>query len=187
MQGKNKTKIILITLAIIIFTLLVCGIFYGAYYFIKENVNFSAPNTASEQKEGKRDKPKVDVLSSQFSNDFMHADRRDGYANITKGIKRDSLENELGSPDDKIKVDDVRVWVYGNVGVNFKDDEVNRVFIVPQKITVQEFQNYHGSATIHQADGALIYDDNTSNSYTIKVYADKEGKIEGIENIDQLR
>lgn len=187
MQGNNKTKIILITLAIVIFTLLVCGIFYGAFYFIKENVNFSAPNTASEQKEGKRDKPKVDVLSSQFSNDFMHADRRDGYANISKGIKRDSLENELGSPDDKIKVDGEKVTVYGDIGVHYKDDEVNRVFIVPNKVTVQEFQNYHGRATIHQADGALIYDDNTTNSYTIKIYANKEGKIEGIENIEQVR
>ncbi|GAA6826262.1 hypothetical protein HpBTM60_33870 [Helicobacter pylori] len=189
---KSKWNIIMIVVIILVFLALVFALFFGTYSFIKNNVNFNTHHSHSTNDKGKdnsepKDAPKINVLSSEFSNDFMHTDQRNGYHGITKGMTKKEVEKKLGHTNHIVPISSIKAHKYGSIATYYnKDDKVERIFVVPQNVTIQKFENYYGQATISYNQSGKVYDSNPNNSFTVKVFTNKNDKVTGIENVDQI-
>lgn len=189
---KSKWNIIVIVIIILVFLSLVFALFFGTYSFIKNNVNLNInhSHSTSEKEKGNsepKDAPKINVLTSEFSNNFMHADQRNGYHGITKGMTKKEVEKKLGHTNHVVPIASVKAHKYGSIATYYnKDNKVERIFVVPQNVSIHEFENYHGQATISYNQSGKVYDGNPNNSFSVKVFTNKDDKITGIENVDQI-
>lgn len=189
---KSKWNIIVIIIIILVFLALVFTLFFGTYSFIKNNVNFNIDHSHSTKNKEQSDSepknaPKINVLSSEFSNDFMHIDKRNGYYGISKGMTKKEVEKKLGHTKHIIPIASVKTHKYGSIATYYNnDDKVERIFVVPHNMSIHKFESYHGQATISYNQSGKVYDGNPNNSFSVKVFTNKDDKITGIENVDQI-
>ncbi|MCE5090912.1 zinc ribbon domain-containing protein [Staphylococcus devriesei] len=196
-RSSGVGKIILIIIAILIFLSLIVGLLFGAYkLFLEDKINsFNDSNNSSQSSSssnGENEKnsnlaPSIDILTTNFNSSFMNADNRHGYEGVSLGMTKNEVNNQLGSSDSDINVDGVSAEKHGNIAVHYDNNIVDRYFVVPNDtISIQQFINQHGKPTLEADNGTIIYDDNTDNAFTIKVYNDGNGNVSGVENIDAI-
>lgn len=195
---KNGGKIAMIIISILVFLLLVAGLLFGAYKLIWDNNSsiFNGSNTNSQSSSNSNNStddsnvdgaPNIDVLTSTFNSEFMNQDRRQGFGFIQLGMSRAEVENKFGKPDDTVTIAGASASKYGSIAAHYDNDVVDRYFVVPENdITVQQFTSQHGEPTMKADEGGVVYDDNTDNAFTIKVYVDDTAKVTGIENVDAI-
>ncbi|MCD8915463.1 zinc ribbon domain-containing protein [Staphylococcus simulans] len=178
-SSHSKSKIPMIIISAIIVIILIASICF-AFYYLKNN------NDHSNQ--GGNHANKVDVLSTDFSRNFMNQENTGGYKGFNLGMTPNEIENRFGKEDKTITLDIGDVHQYGNMGVYFgSNDTVSSVYVIPNNVTVDEFKDFHGEPTV-QSDEQMIYDDNPDNDFSIFI-SHNNGKIISIENtfqIDQL-
>ncbi|WP_238597614.1 hypothetical protein [Staphylococcus edaphicus] len=190
---KNGGKIIMIIITILVFLLLVAGLIFGAYKLFFENMNISfnqnnnSQSNTSSNSSGSGDAPSIDILTESFNTSFMNQDNRQGYEGVEIGMSKDDVKNQLGSADGNLSIVGVTAEKHGNIAVHYDNDKVDRYFVVPNSdITIQQFTSQHGEPTMKAAEGGVVYDDNANNSFTIKVYADENANVTGVENVDAI-
>ncbi|MGV3244987.1 zinc ribbon domain-containing protein [Staphylococcus sp. 11262D007BW] len=206
-KEKKQSKPFLIVILTLIFILLIAGLVYGGYKLLEGNgisinIGDSDTSTTSDNNsetsnndetganngssEGQYEKPDIKILSSYFSNEFMHQDRRNGFEGVQIGMSRNNLESRYGKADTTVNIAGVTAEKYGNIAVNYDNDTVKRYFIVPHSVKLQEYENYQGRSTMNAKEGGVVYDDNPANGFTIKVYTNEYNDITGIESVDQI-
>lgn len=185
-HNKSRTwKIIAIIGAIVI---LLSTLFFVTYFFYKNVISDNeAINVFKSDSQNNKNKEQTDVnvLSSNFSENYMNADNTDGYAGINIGMSKNDVKEKFGEPNDSISMDIGNVKKYNNIGVYYGIDKtVSSVYILPENISTTDFKNFHGEPTI-ETDSQLIYDDNPDNNFTIIINIDGD-EIQSIENTYQI-
>ncbi|UXR86844.1 zinc-ribbon domain-containing protein [Staphylococcus felis] len=180
---ENKSKLPLILLGLCTFIVLILGLLFGVYQLLDKNGMYITKQKATTSS---YETPTINVLSVQFSAQFMHQDRRNGYDGIRLGMSRNQIESNYGEPEETLHIAGVSAEKYGDIAVNYENDSVHRYFVVPENISVYQFMDYHGTPTMKADEGGIIYDDNSHNDFTIKVYVNEKGQVIGIENVNQI-
>src|SRR5699024_8902396 len=180
-----------IVIGIVLAFLLIALIVAGTFLYQSINSDYKGSNYNAEKKDSKKERnngtpPKIDVLSQQFSTEFMNNDVRHGYHKVKKGEHKDSVEEKFGESQKEIEVAGANAIQYGDIAVHFNNQKVDRFFIIPNNITLQQFIQVHGTRTINYNEGTMIYDDNPNNKFSVKVYIGNDGKINGVESTDQF-
>lgn len=156
------------------------------------HTNYKGSNQSAQNEKFKKEKkpkykmPEINVLSHQFSENFMNSDVRNHYMHISKGMHKREVETYFGNSEKTIQIANMKAYKYGNMAVLFKNDKVQRIFVVPDNVTVESFSQVHGYRAHNSYNGTIIYDDNPSNHFSVKVYFDSNEKVKAIESIDQV-
>ncbi|MCD8918937.1 zinc-ribbon domain-containing protein [Staphylococcus gallinarum] len=180
-KKKSATVIILSIVAV----LLLLGALIVAGYFLFKNLNININTGDSSESNAKNQRISINVLSDQFSSDFMKSDNSDGYDGFNIGMSKDDIKEEFGEPESVDSMDFGDVEKYGDIGVTYdSDDTVSSVYVLPQDVSVSAFKQFHGEPTM-ESDDQLIYDDNSDNGFTIFVNV-KDGEVQSIENGYQI-
>lgn len=180
-KKKSATVIILSIVAV----LLLLGALIVAGYFLFKNLNININTGDSSESNANNQRISINVLSDQFSSDFMKSDNTDGYDGFNIGMSKDDIKEEFGEPESVDSMDFGEVEKYGDIGVTYdSDDTVSSVYVLPQDVSVSAFKQFHGEPTM-ESDGQLIYDDNSDNGFTIFINV-KDGEVQSIENGYQM-
>lgn len=190
-QGLNIGKIFIVLISTVIILLLISVLSYGVYkvytiYNSSDSSKLTNSNERAQQTNSQRNGPTINVLSDNFSSNFMNEDKRNGYGEINIGMNKSEVESKFGGSENSLIIAGVNTEKYGNIAVHYVNDIVDRYFITPDNININEYENFHGNSTMKASEGGVIYDDNAYNSFTIKVFTDENGQIIGIENVDQI-
>lgn len=193
---KNSGKVAVIIISILVFILLIAALLFGAYKLFLENDNSESSNNSSQSSNSQNDDsadgsnsgdtPEIDVLSDIFNTNFMNQDNRQNYGYPRLGMSKDELEDKFNSSGEKVIIDGNSAVKYGNIAINYIDGNIRRIFVAPDDVSINEFKEFHGEPTHDTEDGVTIYDDNSDNAYSIKVYSDDNGKVKGIENVEAI-
>lgn len=190
-KNNNSGKIVMIIVLILITLLLLGGLLFGAYKLFLDNddsiSNNSNSNSYDESNNSEdEDYPSINVLSETFSTNFMNQDRRNGFGYVNLGMSKSEIDNKFGNSEGNVNIAGISAKKYGNIAIQYNKNTVSRYFIIPDDLSIYQFEDYHGDPTMKADEGGVIYDDNAHNSYTIKVYVNESGKVIGIENVDQI-
>ncbi|MES3713292.1 hypothetical protein ABC762_06275 [Staphylococcus ureilyticus] len=156
------------------------------------HTNYKGSNQSAQNEKFKQEKktkyklPKINVLSQQFSENFMNSDVRNHYMHISKGMDKHKVETYFGDSEKTIQIANMKAHKYGDMAFLFKNNKVQRIFVVPDNVTIESFSQVHGYRVYNNHNGTMIYDDNPSNHFSVKVYFDSNKKVKAIENIDQV-
>lgn len=143
---------------------------------------------AEEEKAEKADKdnephpPKIDVLSKNFEESFMHKNTVNEYMGVRKGMKKEEVEKMYGKgePLPHIEGMDNDFIRYGNLAIIYNprthDNTVWGISVVPDNITEGEFLKRYYAYDHRSGSGDIIYDSNKHNGYSIIVRV-KNGKV----------
>lgn len=190
MQWGEKMKKVIVCLVLIMLLVALTLSIKSLYDTI--HTNYKGSNQSAQNEKFKKEKnpkykiPKINVLSQQFSENFMNSDVRNHYMHISKGMHKRKVETYFGDSENIIQIANVKAHKYGNIAVLFKNDKVQRIFVVPDNVTVESFAQVHGQRTFNSHNRTIVYDDNPSNHFSVKVYFDSNEKVTAIENIDQI-
>lgn len=183
--SKKKKKSATVIILSIVAVLLLLGALIVAGYFLFKNLNININTGDSSESNANNQRISINVLSDQFSSDFMKSDNTDGYDGFNIGMSKDDIKEEFGEPESVDSMDFGDVEKYGDIGVTYdSDDTVSSVYVLPQDVSVSAFKQFHGEPTM-ESDDQLIYDDNSDNGFTIFVNV-KDGEVQSIENGYQI-
>ncbi|MCD8785543.1 zinc ribbon domain-containing protein [Staphylococcus gallinarum] len=183
--SKKKKKSATVIILSIVAVLLLLGALIVAGYFLFKNLNININTGDSSESNANNQRISINVLSDQFSSDFMKSDNTDGYDGFNIGMSKDDIKEEFGEPESVDSMDFGEVEKYGDIGVTYdSDDTVSSVYVLPQDVSVSAFKQFHGEPTM-ESDGQLIYDDNSDNGFTIFINV-KDGEVQSIENGYQM-
>lgn len=183
-EDKNKSNVVVIVLSIIVAIILLGALIVGGYFLFK-NLNININNGDSSESNANNQRISINVLSDQFSSDFMKSDNTEGYDGFNVGMSKNDIKEEFGEPENVESMDFGEVEKYGDIGVVYDSDStVSSVYVLPEDISVNAFKQFHGEPTMQSKD-QLIYDDNTDNGFTIFINV-KDGEIQSIENGYQM-
>ncbi|MEB7038648.1 zinc ribbon domain-containing protein [Staphylococcus gallinarum] len=184
-SSKKKKKSATVIILSIVAVLLLLGALIVAGYFLFKNLNININTGDSSESNANNQRISINVLSDQFSSDFMKSDNSDGYDGFNIGMSKDDIKEEFGEPESVDSMDFGEVEKYGDIGVTYdSDDTVSSVYVLPQDVSVSAFKQFHGEPTM-ESDGQLIYDDNSDNGFTIFINV-KDGEVQSIENGYQM-
>lgn len=184
-SSKKKKKSATVIILSIVAVLLLLGALIVAGYFLFKNLNININTGDSSESNANNQRISINVLSDQFSSDFMKSDNTDGYDGFNIGMSKDDIKEEFGEPESVDSMDFGDVEKYGDIGVTYdSDDTVSSVYVLPQDVSVSAFKQFHGEPTM-ESDDQLIYDDNSDNGFTIFVNV-KDGEVQSIENGYQI-
>ncbi|GEQ06204.1 zinc ribbon domain-containing protein [Staphylococcus gallinarum] len=184
-SSKKKKKSATVIILSIVAVLLLLGALVVAGYFLFKNLNININTGDSSESNANNQRISINVLSDQFSSDFMKSDNSDGYDGFNIGMSKDDIKEEFGEPESVDSMDFGEVEKYGDIGVTYdSDDTVSSVYVLPQDVSVSAFKQFHGEPTM-ESDGQLIYDDNSDNGFTIFINV-KDGEVQSIENGYQM-
>lgn len=183
-QNKKKSKVVVIILSIVAVLILLSALIFAGYFLLK-NLNININNSNNSESSISNQRVSVNVLSNQFSTDFMKHDNTEGYDGFNIGMSKDTIKEEFGEPESVFSTDFGDVEKYGDIGITYDgDNTVSNVYVMPQDLSVNAFKQFHGEPTM-ESDNQLIYDDNTDNGFTIFVNI-KDGSVQSIENGYQI-
>lgn len=185
---RNNSKLIIIIFSIIIFIVIVLALLFGGYYFYKNivlgNGSINIFQNDNETTQNNR-QPVVNVLSSDFSENFMNEDNTGGYEGFNIGMSKKEIQSNFGEPSNSISMDIGNVEQYNDIGVYYGiDGTVSSVYVLPEDISVSDFKQFHGDPTV-ETETQLVYDDNPNNGFTIFINIEN-GEIQSIENTYQV-
>lgn len=170
------------------FILLVVALMFSVYYFYKnivlgnDSINiFQNENETIQNNQ----RPTINVLSSEFSENFMNDDNTGGYEGFNIGMSKHEIKSKFGEPDKSISMYIGNVEKYHNIGIHYGiDGTVSSVYIIPETISVSDFKQFHGDPTV-ETESQLVYDDNPDNGFT--VFVNKENnEVQSVENTYQV-
>lgn len=185
---RGNSKLWAIIVSIIVVILLVVALMFAGYYFYKNvvlgNGSINIFQSDSETTQNNQ-QATINVLSSEFSENFMNADNTSGYEGFNIGMSKQEIKSKFGEPDNRISMDIGNIEKYHNIGIYYGiDDTVSSVYILPEAISVSDFKQFHGEPTV-ETEEKLVYDDNSDNGFTI--FVNKEnGEVQSIENTYQV-
>lgn len=167
----------------VIGVLMIVWIFIVSVFMVR--LIYLSPTHADEnKKEIHKVNTSINVLSSSFSQEFMHYAHTGSYDGIHVGMAQREAQKMLGEPSSKIRIDTKEVFIYGNIGIHYDNRIVSDLYIVPQLVTTEAFLNVHGPPTLKN-NHYWYYDDDENNAHTIRVYVENNN-IKAIENIPQI-
>lgn len=180
-RKQNTGKAWIIIAAVLVALITAAIAIYFLFTFLKNPSDTSRNNTNHyENTIGK-----VDVLSKEFSENFMNQDNTGGYKGFELGMSPQEIKHKFGNEDGTVELGIGKVHKYGDMGVYYgSDNTVSSVYVLPDNVTVDEFKKVHGEPT-KQTDEQMIYDDNPDNGFTIFINH-KDGKIQSVENTFQM-
>ncbi|PNZ25309.1 hypothetical protein CD122_10105 [Staphylococcus rostri] len=149
--------------------------------------NSDTPNTALIDPDNQPTaQTSVDVLSQDFSDDYMLTPRTEGYQGFTRGMTRPEVEQLAGQHTDIKSLVNGTVYKYHNIGIYYDtNDEVLAVMAMPDNVSTSEFKQFHGEPKYRE--GKLwIYDNNPNNEFTIIVHTDGQNVV-AVQNMDQVK
>ncbi|MDT3993461.1 zinc ribbon domain-containing protein [Mammaliicoccus fleurettii] len=189
-KNNNVSQALIIVISTLVFILLICLLLFGVYKLFlsssNSNFNISSSGSHNSSKSIKENTgPSIDILSDTFSSTFMNQDQKNGFGNVNLGMTKSEIENKFGESEDTINIAGTQAEKYGSIAVKYENDVVDRYFVVPDNVSIYQFEDFHGNSTMKVDDG-VIYDDNANNSFTIKVYTNENDEVIGIENINQI-
>lgn len=194
LKKNNGGKIAIIVITVLVFLLLIAGLLFGAYKLFWDNGNsklniFNNSHQSSDSNSSNTGtSPSIDILTKSFNSDFLNEDNRSGYKGINIGMNKEEVKSRFGSANGDVTIAGTTAEKHGNIAVHYDNDKVDRYFVVPSNdISIQQYTSYHGEETMKADEGGLIYDDNPSNAFTIKVYVNEYGNVTGIESVDQIQ
>jgi predicted SPOUT superfamily RNA methylase MTH1 len=166
----------------------VVALMFAGYYFYKniilgnDSINiFQNENETIQNNQ----RPTINVLSSEFSENFMNDDNTGGYEGFNIGMTKHEIKSKFGEPNKSVSMDIGNVEKYHNIGIHYGiDGTVSSVYMIPATISVSDFKQFHGDPTV-ETESQLVYDDNTDNGFT--VFVNKENnEVQSIENTYQV-
>lgn len=178
----------LIALIILLIIIVLGAMLYGLYHLSHINFNFNQTdgNITSTETRQNTQTVHIDVLSYDFSQDFMHSDRIDGYQNFHIGEIRKDVEQTHGPPQKTVQIDGHKAESYGNIAVSYNTQhQVEHIYVTPKQVTTSQFIGVHQAPDTTDGD-IWYYDNRQDNPYTIKVYTQSD-QIIAIENIPQIK
>ncbi|GGI39403.1 hypothetical protein GCM10010896_03210 [Mammaliicoccus stepanovicii] len=133
---------------------------------------------SNKSNETKRNNPRIDILSQDFSEQYMNANHVSGYKNLMKTMNRKEVEAKFGKEEDVRNFLGREGHVYGNFMVMYylgSDNPIEQYSIVPSdKVTYREFINFHGEPAqdlrTGQGHSFVTYNNTPNNGYQIAVY-----------------
>ena len=141
--------------------------------------NFQDGNSNSQ-------KNKINILSSDFNEQFMKKDNTSGFNGFNLGMSKNEVEKKFGEAQAVINLDIGEVYKYDNIGVYYGiDNTISTVYVLPTSLTVEDFVEFHGEPKFETED-QLIYDDNPNNGFSIIVNT-RNGMVDSIENTYQIK
>ncbi|MCO4328733.1 zinc ribbon domain-containing protein [Staphylococcus hyicus] len=175
----------LITILIIV---TIAGMVFLAMRFMDADINLDfTSQKATQNTEKSLPSTKlqhINVLSQEFSANYMNVSRIEGYQGFNHNQTKDQIESQFGKADQTFKLDGMTLHQYGDIAVSYDNQRVNHVLITPHNISNQAFIAVHHRPDVDHGS-YWYYDKNKQNGYTIKVYV-KNGHIQAIENIPQI-
>ena len=176
-------KILAFFITLLIIAVIV-SIGFLAMRFMNTDINFDFTPKKSDKALPHTKLQHVNVLSPEFSAQYMNVNRIEGYQGFKLNQTRDQIEQQFGKAEKTFKVDDLKVHQYGDIGVSYSNDRVNHVLVTPNNVSNHAFIVVHNRPDAEHGH-YWYYDKNNQNGYTIKVYV-KDGHIIAIENIPQI-
>lgn len=177
----------LIALIILLIIIALGGMIYGGYRLsqVKLHLNTTDNQATTTQSEQNTATVHLDVLSYDFSQDFMHSDHIDGYQDFHIGETRKDVEATHGPPEKTVEIDGRDAASYGDLAVSYNaQHQVEHIYVTPHQVTTAQFIDVHQAPNM--TDGNIwYYDSRQDNPYTIKVYTQNDQVI-AIENIPQI-
>lgn len=137
--------------------------------------------------------PNIDILSQEFSDNYMNANHVDGYNGLSKNMNKKNIEQKFGK-EDKIKNflgEDG--YVYGNFIVMYddtNDKKIEQYGIIPKEyITYQQFVGFHGEPAqnlrSNKNTSLIAYNNVPNNGYQIAVFTSGDQDNDKIEYVVQ--
>ncbi|EGQ3106004.1 hypothetical protein KXP78_000545 [Staphylococcus pseudintermedius] len=177
----------IIALIILLIIIALGGMIYGGYRLsqVKLHLNTTDNQATTTQSEQNTATVYLDVLSYDFSQDFMHSDHIDGYQDFHIGETRKDVEATHGPPEKTVEIDGRDAASYGDLAVSYNaQHQVEHIYVTPHQVTTAQFIDVHQAPNM--TDGNIwYYDSRQDNPYTIKVYTQNDQVI-AIENIPQI-
>nr|WP_263314092.1 hypothetical protein [Mammaliicoccus sp. Marseille-Q6498] len=160
----------------------------------------SKSSKTSEKEDNKKDKnnnasgPEIDILSQDFSDNYMNANHVNGYGGLMKSMNKKSVEEHFGNEDEVRNFLGREGHVYGNFMVMYylgNDNPIEQFSIVPKNdVTYREFVDFHGEPTqdlrTSQGHSFVIYNKTNHNGYQIAVYTSGNDDDDEIQYIMQF-
>src|SRR5699024_8165996 len=122
---RCNSKLWAIIVSIIVVILLVVALMFAGYYFYKNVfLGNSSINIFQSDSETTHDNQQatINVLSSEFSENFMNADNTGGYEGFNIGMSKHEIKSKFGEPDNTISMDIGNVEKYHNIGIYYGID-----------------------------------------------------------------
>ncbi|SCT12314.1 zinc-ribbon domain-containing protein [Staphylococcus caeli] len=187
-RNRSNSKLWMIIISIVVFIIIVLALSVGGYYLYKNvvlgngTINiFQKDNRANQDQQ----QSVINVLSDEFSENFMNEDNTGGYEGFNIGMSKDDIKEKFGEPNDIVYMGIGEVEKYHNIGIYYGiDGTVSSVYVLPEGVSVSEFKQFHGDPTV-ETENQLVYDDNPDNGFTILINI-ANGEIQSIENRYQV-
>ncbi|MEJ7542344.1 hypothetical protein [Staphylococcus intermedius] len=175
----------LIAFIILIIISVVGAMIYGGYRLSQFDFQFNMAQNHTTKHHQDTQTVQVDVLSYDFSQDFMHSDRIDGYQNFHIGETRKDVEATHGPPEKTVEIDGRDAASYGDLAISYNaQHQIEHIYVTPHQVSTSQFISFHQAPNV--TDGNIwYYDSRQDNPYTIKVYTQNDQVI-AIENIPQI-
>src|SRR5699024_6761027 len=176
-----------IIISLVLIVLLVALVLSIKSLYETKQINYQSVNQPSQNNETKNKhnsqypSPQIDVLSQEFSENFMNRDDRHQYMHISKSMNKCILdiiyeiENitkyniNIKIIQNKIKIEKIisinKIKTKKNRKIAILDNKniVQRVFVIPNNFYNQAYTQVHGNRDKKYNNGTMIYDDNPFN------------------------
>lgn len=150
-------------------------------------------NNDTNNENNKQSTPNIDILSQDFSDNYMNANHVTGYKGLIKNMNKKEVQQKYGEEDDIRNFLGREGYVYGNFMVMYylgAGNPIEQYSIIPnQNVTYKEFVDFHGEPTQDlrkgQGHSFVIYNKTPNNGYQIAVYTEGSNEDDEIRYIMQ--
>lgn len=129
----------------------------------------------------------IDTSSRDFLNSYMSKDKTDGYNDIEIGMDKTEVEQLLGDESDLVDPDNDNLLKYGNMGIEYKDDKVEQIYIIPNPYDVatkdeaeEAWQPNDWNGEMNGDSVQVIDNDRKGNNFAILIVYDNDDNIKYI-------
>lgn len=129
----------------------------------------------------------IDTRSKDFLDTYMSKDRTDGYNDIEIGMDKTEVEQLLGDESDLVDPDNDNLLKYGNMGIEYKDDKVEQIYIIPNPYDVatkgeaeEAWQPNDWNGEMNGDSVQVIDNDRKGNNFAILIVYDDDDNIKYI-------
>lgn len=136
--------------------------------------------------EEQNERRSIDTSSDEFLESYMKKDRTEGYNDIEIGMDKSEVEKLLGKESDLIEHDKDNLLKYGNMGIEYKDDKVKQIYIIPNSYDVatrdEAERKWNPNDWVGELDGDTVevIDNDRKNNFAIIIAYDNDDNIKYI-------
>ncbi|MCJ0913027.1 MULTISPECIES: hypothetical protein [Mammaliicoccus] len=159
-----------------------------------QNHNQKPSKSNNKQQKNKKETPKINVLSQDFSDHYMNENHVTGYRGLVKTMDKSEIESKYGDEEEVRNFLGREGHVYGNFMVRYYLSEgypVKQFSIVPSNhVTYKDFVDFHGEPTqdlrTRQGHSFVVYNKTNHNGYQVAVYTKGNTDDDNIQYIMQF-